>query len=242
MTYDFVIYPAIDLRQGRVVRLQQGDPERQTLYSRDPAGIARSWIAKGARWLHVVNLDGAFGHGTNKNLQALEDIVAACAGETQVQFGGGLRDMDQIAMVLDAGVTRAVVATAAIEDRNFARQAILRFGARIAIALDAEDGILMTRGWQSSSGQSALVYAEQLVTLGAKTIIFTDISRDGMETGVNWITSAELSARTGLSVIASGGVSSLDHVRAVKAAGLDGLIVGRALYENRFSLVEALSC
>ena len=239
---NFIIYPAIDLRNGLVVRLMQGDPSRQTVFSSDPAGIAHQWAAEGAQWLHVVNLDGALGERTTSNREALREILAVCGHRVKIQFGGGLRDLRQIASILEAGVSRVVVGTAILEDPAFAKQASRKFGAQLAFALDVGKGRLRSHGWQKASTQSAMEFAEYLASRGAATLIYTDINRDGMGTGLDWLTAKELGERSGLKIIASGGVASLADVVAAKAAGLSGVIIGRALYEKRFTFSEALSC
>ena len=238
----FIIYPAIDLRSGQVVRLRQGDPDRQTVYSTDPAHTAEQWAAEGAQWLHVVNLDGAFGETARENRRALQEIVGACGELVNIQFGGGLRRIDDIAIALEAGVSRAVVGTAAIEEPGFAASAVKRFDRQVAFALDAEGGRLKTHGWQRAVSQSVNGFAAYLASCGAETVIYTDISRDGMETGVDWLAAKELVQQTGFEVIASGGVASLADVKKVRETDLSGVIIGRALYENNFTLTEALAC
>ncbi|MBL7161015.1 MAG: 1-(5-phosphoribosyl)-5-[(5-phosphoribosylamino)methylideneamino]imidazole-4-carboxamide isomerase [Anaerolineales bacterium] len=240
---EFTIYPAIDLRAGEVVRLKQGRAEEQSTYSNQPGNIAQLWQDAGAQWLHVINLDGAFGENTTKNQAALRSILEVCAGYPKVQFGGGMRDMDSIEQALALGIARVILGTAAIQSPGFARSAIEEFGAgRIAFALDAANGELMTRGWQEKSGVNLLAFAQSLADSGAATLIYTDIQKDGMETGVDWEIAAQLALKTGLETIASGGVAALEDVENTKAAGLDGVIIGRALYEKNFTLEEALRC
>mgnify|MGYP005842654611 FL=1 len=233
-----IIYPAIDLRGGRVVRLKQGDPARLTTYSDDPVETARRWLEAGAAWLHVVNLDGAFGESEDVNLSALEAILRLGA---QVQFGGGMRSLDAVARALDLGVSRAILGTMAVENPDQVAQALARFGAeKIAVGIDARDGLVRTRGWQASSGLPALDLALRIRTLGLRTVIFTDIRRDGLGGGLNLAATKELADASGLDVIASGGVHTLSDVRAVKEAGLAGVIIGRALYDGTIELGEAL--
>lgn len=233
-----IIYPAIDLRGGRVVRLKQGDPARLTTYSDDPVETARRWLEAGAAWLHVVNLDGAFGESEDVNLSALEAILRLGAN---VQFGGGMRSLDAVARALDLGVSRVVLGTIAIENPDVVAEALTRFGAeKIAVGIDALDGLVRTRGWQASSGLPALDLALRIRTLGLRTVIFTDIRRDGLGGGLNLAATKELADASGLDVIASGGVHTLSDVRAVKEAGLAGVIIGRALYDGTIELGEAL--
>jgi len=234
----FTIYPAIDLRGGKVVRLKEGDPARMTSYSDDPAETARRWLDAGAQWLHVVNLDGAFGESDNANRVALEAILKCGA---RVQFGGGMRSLDAIEDVLSLGVTRAILGTIAIEQPDVVADALTRFGAeRIAVGIDARDGLVRTRGWKDNSGVKAIDLALQMRTLGLHTVIFTDVSRDGLGSGLNIPSTCELAEVSGLEVIASGGVHTMDDVIAAKEAGLAGSIIGRALYDGTVDLKRAL--
>lgn len=242
----FTIYPAIDLRGGKVVRLKEGDPARMTSYSDDPAETARKWLGMGAQWLHVVNLDGAFGEGDNANRAALESILKLGA---RVQFGGGIRSIESIADVLRLGVSRAILGTIAVEQPEIVADALTRFGAdKIAVGIDARDGLVRTRGWKDNSGVSAIDLALQMQTLrqaqggavGLRTVIFTDVSRDGLGSGLNIPSTRELAERSGLDVIASGGVHTIDDVIAAKDAGLAGCIIGRALYDGTVDLEKTL--
>ncbi len=240
---EFTIYPAIDLRAGEVVRLKQGRPDQQSNYSSDPAMIAQTWQNAGAGWLHVVNLDGAFEEDSNKNQSALRAILKLSGSDMKVQFGGGMRNLASVAQALDAGVSRVILGTAAIQSPEFAAEALERFSAQsLAFALDAADGELMTRGWQEGSGLDVMDFARTLAEAGARTLIYTNIRKDGMQTGVDWQLTSKIAAGTGLEVIASGGVATLQDVRDVKVAGLKGVIIGRALYEKNFTLEEALEC
>ncbi|MFZ5820947.1 MAG: 1-(5-phosphoribosyl)-5-[(5-phosphoribosylamino)methylideneamino]imidazole-4-carboxamide isomerase [Chloroflexota bacterium] len=234
-----IVYPAIDLRGGKVVRLKEGDPARLTAYSDDPAETARRWLEAGARWLHVVNLDGAFGESEDVNLSALESILKCGA---HVQFGGGMRSLDAIVRALNLGVSRAVLGTIAIEEPDVVAQALTRFGAeKIAVGIDARDGRVRTRGWKDDSGIPALDLARQMRTLGLATVIFTDIRRDGLGSGLNIAATRELADVSGLDVIASGGVHTIADVIAAKDAGLAGCIIGRALYDGTIDLKDALA-
>jgi phosphoribosylformimino-5-aminoimidazole carboxamide ribotide isomerase len=238
---EFTIYPAIDLRNGRVVRLEYGDPERQTVFSDDPVVVAQSWIVQGAQWLHVVNLDGAFEEGGSANWDLLPDVVVL---GTKIQFGGGLRHIEDVGRALDLGVDRVILGTAAVQNPDLVLQAIRRYGPqRVAVGLDAKDGQIRIRGWRSGTALGALHLARQMASLGARMAIHTDIDRDGVLTGVNAVASAELARSSGLKVIASGGVASLDDVRRSKALsddGVAGLIIGRALYDGRVDLAQAI--
>lgn len=234
----FTIYPAIDLRDGKVVRLKEGDPARMTSYSDDPAETAQRWWDAGASWLHIVNLDGAFGESDNVNLDALESILKL---GPRVQFGGGIRSLDSIERVLDLGVSRAILGTIAIEQPDVIAEALKRFGPeRISVGIDARDGIVSTRGWKEDSDIKATELALQMRTLGLDTVIFTDIRRDGLGSGLNIPSTRDLAEQSGLNVIASGGVHTMDDVIAAKDAGLAGTIIGRALYEGTIDLKEAI--
>lgn len=236
---EFTIYPAIDLRGGRVVRLAQGDPSRQTTYSLDPVRAARAWQVAGATWLHVVNLDGAFGEVGNENQQALGQI-AECS--PAVQFGGGMRDLGAVERALALGVARVVLGTAFVEDPDFVAAALAEFGAaRVVVGIDAREGVARVRGWQAAAGIQAMDLARRWADLGGRWLIFTDISRDGMGSGVNVEATVALQQETDLAVIASGGVRTLADVARVRDAGLAGVIIGRALYEGHIRLEEALA-
>ena len=242
----FDIYPAIDLRRGQVVRLELGDPARETVFGDDPAAAARRWIDAGAMWLHVVNLDGAFAEEGRANWEALRAIVAI--GGARVQFGGGLRARDDVAAALNAGVARVVLGTAALESPELLAAVVAEFGAaRVAVGIDARDGRVRVRGWQTATALTPLDVALAARQAGVQTIIYTDIARDGVLSGVNGAATAALAAASGLDVIASGGVSDLDDVARLVALAptaapgrLAGVIIGRALYDGRLDLWEAI--
>jgi phosphoribosylformimino-5-aminoimidazole carboxamide ribotide isomerase len=232
------LYPAIDIRSGRVVRLSQGEAGRETVYHNDPLAVAERFAGQGVSWIHLVDLDRAFGIGDN--LSAIRRIVAQVGGRIRVQLGGGLRSLDQLREGLDLGVARVVAGTAAAMDPSFVPAALSAVGAaRLAVGIDARDGFVAVRGWTETSDLRAGELVRRVVAHGVETIIHTDVSRDGMLGGPDIAGSAELQ-KSGARVIASGGVSSLEDIRAVCRAGLAGAIVGRALYEGRFGLPEAL--
>ncbi len=232
------LYPAIDLRAGRVVRLSQGEAGRETTYGSDPVAQAEQFTAAGARWIHVVDLDRAF--GTGENHAALAAICHRFAGRVQIQAGGGLRSLEAVAAVLDLGVSRAVLGTAAVTDPALVAQAVAASGRdRIAVGLDTKAGRVAIRGWVETSPLTALDVGRRVLADGAGTIIYTDVARDGMLTGPD-LEGAKALQALGASVIVSGGVATLAELRAVRAAGLAGVIIGRALYEARFTLEEAL--
>jgi len=232
------VYPAIDLRGGRVVRLRQGDPSQETEYGTDPTEVAHRWKDAGASWAHVVNLDGAFGEGNAANLAALAGIVPV---GLRIQFGGGLRDLTGLRSVLKLGVTRVVIGTAAVESPALVEAALSEFGAeRITIGIDARSGSVRTRGWQHQTGLTPEDLGRRWADAGVRWLVYTDVARDGMGTGLNVQETARLAEATGLDVIASGGVRSLDDVEQTFEAGLSGVIIGRALYEGQVDLADAL--
>ena len=235
----FTIYPAIDLRGGKVVRLKEGDPRRLTAYSDDPAETARHWLDAGADWLHVVNLDGAFGEKDDANQLALSAILKLGA---KVQLGGGIRSMNAIRKALELGVRRVVLGTIAVEQPDVVEVALKQFSAEvIAGGIDARDGFVRLRGWKEESRVTAPDLALRMQAQGLQTVIFTDISRDGLGSGLNITSTRELAEASGLEVIASGGVKTLDDVHAACEANLAGVIIGRALYERTIDLKAALT-
>jgi len=243
----FDIYPAIDLRRGRVVRLELGDPARETVFGDNPAAMAGRWRDAGARWLHVVNLDGAFAEAGAANWAALAAIVAA--GGVRVQFGGGLRTLDDIAAALDSGAARVVLGTAALASPELLAAAVARFGPeRVAAGIDARDGRVRVRGWQTETAVTPAALALSARAAGVTTVITTDIARDGVLTGVNAEATAALAAASGLAVIASGGARDLGDVARLLALAptaapgrLAGVILGRALYDGHIDLAAALA-
>jgi phosphoribosylformimino-5-aminoimidazole carboxamide ribotide isomerase len=232
------VYPAIDLRRGRVVRLMQGDPERETEYGRDPLRVAQRWLRAGARWLHVVNLDGALDEEAGGNWAALGKIAGAGA---RVQFGGGLRDFAGVSRALELGVSRVVLGTAAVEDPGLVARSLATFGVeRIAVGIDARDGVVRTHGWQRGAGVDAASLGREWAARGVRWAVFTDVTRDGTGGGLNVAATGRLARLAGLQVIASGGVSTLDDVQRAYRAELSGVIIGRALYEGAIRLEDAL--
>ncbi len=238
-----IVYPAIDLRNGRCVRLVQGQASRERVYAADPAAMARTWEEQGAEWLHLVNLDGALGDHAAANMAAVSAILASI--KVPVQFGGGLRSVDDAARLLNAGVARVVLGTVAVRQPDVVEEALARFGpASIAVGIDARKGRVATHGWLETSDVHALDLAQRMARLGVERIVYTDIQRDGTLAGPNIEATRRLAQESGLAVIASGGVSSLDDIRALaqqSSCGIEGVIVGMALYEKRFTLTEALA-
>jgi phosphoribosylformimino-5-aminoimidazole carboxamide ribotide isomerase len=237
----FTIYPAIDLRDGQVVRLQHGDPDKQTTFSSDPIAIAQQWLAAGATWLHVVNLDGAFDEKGTANWAVLPHLTTL---PVHVQFGGGIRSLADVERVLHAGVARVILGTAAIENPDLVGEAVARFGPdHIVVGIDARDGRVKTRGWQTDTAVTPMQLGQQMKERGVRSVIYTDISRDGVLTGVNAEATAQLAQATGLRVIASGGVASLEDVwrcHALANKGIGGVIIGRALYDGKVALRQAI--
>lgn len=238
----FALYPAIDLRRGRCVRLEKGDAGRETVYGDDPLAVARAFADAGAEWVHVVDLDAAFGDGSNRAL--IRKLVAATP--LKVQTGGGLRSEADLEEVLETGAARAVIGTAAIENPQLVRHAVERWGPeRIAVGLDARGRRPAARGWTEESGADLFELAASLVALGARTIVHTDIERDGMLAGPNLALSAALAEASGAEVIVSGGMSGMADVElaaraAAEGRGIAGAIVGKALYEGRIDLARAV--
>ncbi len=278
------IYPAIDLRKGRCVRLRRGDPNAETVFSENPAQMARHWENLGAEWLHVVNLDGAFGGETDfhPKVQRLSPDALEAGGATgefdqglepgedpeesvtdrklpinlqrliqirqavdiPIQFTGGLRSVEDIELAFSLGADRIILGTAAVRDPELVRVALERWGvSRVVVGLDAKDGMVATHGWQQVSKVSAVELGHRMAALGVELALFTDISRDGLLSGVNVQSTATLADLTGMQVIASGGVAGLDDIRALKRHehyGIDGVIIGQALYTNALELPDAI--
>lgn len=240
----FTLYPAIDLRNGQVVRLKQGDPNQQTTYATRPTEAAQRWHAAGAEWIHVINLDGSFGDGVGAaaNRSAIQQICAL--GICKVQTGGGMRTLDDIAAAFDAGATRVVIGTAAVENPPLVGEAIKRYGAEaIVVGLDSKDGMVVTRGWQTGSGILASDLGLQMKEMGAIHALYTEVGRDGLLKGAAAEMTGALAQLTGLSIIASGGVGSLADIEELTQYhrfGVNGVVVGKALYEGRVDLAEAL--
>jgi phosphoribosylformimino-5-aminoimidazole carboxamide ribotide isomerase len=232
------LFPAIDIRSGRVVRLSQGQATRQTVYGTDPSAVAEGFAEQGARWIHVVDLDRAFGAGDNE--ESVGRLLERVRGRVRVQLGGGFRALDRVTRGIELGVDRIVIGTAAAIDPGFLAAVAAEVPSeRVAIAVDARDGRVAVRGWTETSTLRTTELASHALASGISTLIYTDVARDGMLQGPDIPGALELQ-RQGASVIVSGGVSSLDDLRRIAGAGLAGAIVGRALYEGRFDLPQAL--
>jgi phosphoribosylformimino-5-aminoimidazole carboxamide ribotide isomerase len=236
----FIIYPAIDIRGGKCVRLVQGDYNQETVYNENPVEVAKEWEAKGASWIHLVDLDGAkAGHPVN------DELVGRIARSVNVpvQIGGGIRTIADVERYMELGVSRVILGTAAIEDRAFVEEVLARYGEKVAIGIDARDGLVATRGWLETSSVKAEDLAVELAAKGAKTFIFTDISRDGMMGGPNTEAIANLARISGQTVIASGGVSQMSDLTKLAEhtqEGVGGAIVGKALYIGNIDLAQAV--
>ena len=231
------IIPPIDLRNGKCVRLYQGDYSRETVFSEDPAAMAVHWQAQGATRLHLVDLDRAE-TGKLGNTSAIEEIVRAV--QLPIQLGGGIRKLETAERLLGLGIQRVILGTAAVEDPSLVEKACRRFGEGVIISIDARDGYVATRGWQQRTAITTSELVERMAVLGARRFIYTDIVRDGTLTGPNYEAIAELLSKTSLPIIASGGISSLSHLERLAQLGVEGAIVGRALYAGSINLKEAL--
>lgn len=232
-----LIFPAIDLFEGKAVRLLKGEYDRMTVYNDDPLSVARDFAAQGATCLHLVDLEGAKS-GTTPNI----DTIRRLAAETELftEVGGGIRSMDTVRTYLTAGVDRVILGTAAVKDESFLREAVAAYGDRIAVGVDIRDGKVAIHGWTETSEIDAMDFMAHLEEIGVHTVICTDISRDGAMAGTNHDLYRQLSERFSLQIIASGGVSSIEDVRELAARNLYGAIIGKAYYTGALSLREAI--
>lgn len=233
-----IVYPAIDIRKGRVVRLLYGDPKRETVYGDDPVAMAQRWQSAGAEWLHVVNLDGTLGDAEF----ALDTLRGLSGVGLPIQFGGGLRTLDDAQQALDAGATRVILGTMVVKEPELAGAAVERFGAAaVVVALDAKGDQVATHGWQEVSTWTPTDLGKKFAEMGVVHALYTDISRDGDLSGVNVEATAQLARDTGLSVIASGGVATLEDIQRLRETSeIAGVITGKALYSGAFTLEAAL--
>ncbi|NLY92055.1 MAG: 1-(5-phosphoribosyl)-5-[(5-phosphoribosylamino)methylideneamino]imidazole-4-carboxamide isomerase [Firmicutes bacterium] len=237
-----IIFPAIDLKEGHCVRLVQGQKDRKTVYSAKPEEVAKKFEEEGATWLHVVDLDGAF-TGSPQNLKSIEQIAKAV--QIPFQVGGGLRTRDEVKRVLDLGAARVIIGTKAVSTPVFVEELLGEFGPeKIIIGIDAREGMVAVEGWIATAGISAEAFGRTMRELGITTAVFTDISRDGLLAGPNIPAVKNMALKTGLKIIASGGVSSLSHLKALQELeeiGVSGAIIGKALYDGKLSLAEVLT-
>jgi phosphoribosylformimino-5-aminoimidazole carboxamide ribotide isomerase len=236
------IIPAIDIKDGHCVRLRQGDMQSVTVFSEDPAAMAQHWLEQGAQRLHIVDLNGAVA-GKPKNEMAIRELVSVVGDEIPVQLGGGIRDLDTIERYLDDGIGFVIIGTAAVKNPGFLHDACSAFPGHIIVGLDARDGKVATDGWSKMTGHDVLDLARKFEDYGVEAIIYTDIGRDGMLSGINIEATVRLARAVKVPVIASGGLASLDNVRALaeyEADGIAGAIAGRAIYEGTLDFKEAM--
>ncbi|UCH44127.1 MAG: 1-(5-phosphoribosyl)-5-[(5-phosphoribosylamino)methylideneamino]imidazole-4-carboxamide isomerase [Nitrospiraceae bacterium] len=234
-----IVIPAIDLKEGKCVRLLQGKKEEVTIYSDDPPSMARNWQEQGAELLHVVDLDGAF-TGEQHNYEKIKAIRSAI--DIPIEVGGGIRDADRVAQLIDLGVNRTIIGTSAAEKPDMVREICRRFPGKVLVGIDAKDGKVAVKGWVEVTELEAVAFAKQMEGAGAAGIIYTDISRDGMLTGPNVEAMAKMVESVGIPVIASGGVSQLDDIKSLmKINNLWGVITGKALYTGSMKLDEAIA-
>lgn len=234
------LLPAIDLKEGKCVRLKQGDMNQATIFNDDPAKQAESFASEGAEWIHIVDLDGAFA-GRPVNAAAVEEILKAV--DVKIELGGGIRSLETIEMWLKKGVSRVILGTIALRDPDFVKRACLEFPNQIAVGIDAKDGFVAVEGWAETAQMTAADLAKKFESAGVSAIIYTDVARDGVLSGPNLAATVQLARSVSTPVIVSGGVSSLDDIRACKAEeknNIIGVIAGRAVYDNRFTVREAV--
>ena len=232
------IYPAIDIKDSKCVRLTQGKFDNVTVYGDSPAQMAKKWEACGADFIHVVDLDGAL-DGKWTNGDAIKEICSCV--KAKVQTGGGVRTMEDIKERLDCGIWRVIIGTAAVKNPRFVKEAVEKFGAEhIAVGIDAKDGFVATHGWEKVSSEPAVEFAKKMADFGVKTIIYTDIATDGMLTGPNKEAMAQMAAAVNADIIASGGIGSEEDIFSLEDSGVEGVIVGKALYTDRVDLKKVL--
>ena len=231
------IYPAIDIKDGKCVRLFKGLFSDATIYADDPVEMAKRWESEGGEYIHVVDLDGALkGHGVNSGI-----IKKICSSvNVPVQTGGGIRNMEDVEYMLQCGVQRVIIGTSAVKDKDFVKSAVNKYREKIVVGIDAKDSMVAIEGWEKVSGFKAVDFAKEMEELGVSTIVYTDIATDGTLMGPNLAAMEEMVKNTGLSVIASGGVGDITHLKALSQTGVEGVIVGKALYTGGVDLREAL--
>ncbi len=236
-----LLIPAIDLKEGHCVRLKQGDMDQSTTFSEDPAAMARTWLDRGARRLHLVDLDGAFA-GQPKNEVAIRKILRQVGSEVDVQLGGGIRDLDTIERYLDAGLRYVIIGTAAVKNPGFLQDACTAFGGHIIVGLDAREGKVATDGWSKLTRHDVLDLGKKFEDYGVESIIYTDIGRDGMLSGINIEATVKLAQALSIPVIASGGLTNMQDIEALCAVadqGIEGVICGRAIYSGDLDFAAA---
>lgn len=232
------IYPAIDIKDGKCVRLLRGNFDDVTVYGDDPVQMAKKWESLGGEFIHVVDLDGAL-KGTGVNAEAIKNIARSVS--VPVQTGGGIRNMEDIESRIASGVNRVIIGTKAVSDADFVRQAVAKYGDKIVIGIDAKDGMVAVEGWEKTSNFTAVEFAKKMADIGVKTIVYTDIATDGTLMGPNVAAMSEMVKETGIDIIASGGIGSIEHIKSLVPTGVEGVIVGRALYTGNVSLEDAVA-
>ena len=231
------IYPAIDIKDGKCVRLLRGSFDDVTVYGDNPAEMARKWESLGGEYIHVVDLDGALkGHGVNA--EAIKEICKAV--NVPVQTGGGIRSISDIEAKLECGISRVIIGTKAVSDAEFVKDAVKRYGDKIVIGIDAKDGMVAIEGWEKTSEYQAVEFAKKMEEIGVKTIIYTDIATDGTLMGPNVDAMREMVNNTNMDIIASGGIGNIEHIKALIPTGVEGVITGRALYTGNINLCDAI--
>ena len=231
------IYPAIDIKDGKCVRLLKGEFDKVTVFGDDPVEMALKWEKQGGEFIHVVDLDGAVkGHGVNAEI--IKKICQSVG--VPVQTGGGIRTMEDIEAKLACGINRVIIGTKAVSDAEFVKRAVEKYGDRIVIGIDAKDGMVAVEGWEKTSDFKAVEFAQKMEEIGVKTIVYTDIATDGTLAGPNIDAMREMAENTSMDIIASGGVGSLEHIKSLVPTGVEGVIVGRAIYTGNVDLAEAV--
>ena len=234
-----IIFPAIDLKDGKCVRLTQGRFDESIIYSSNPVEVAKSFENDGAKYLHIIDLNGAESND-NKNLDTIKEIIKNIS--IPIQVGGGIRSVEKATKILDAGVSRIIIGTSAIEDFDMLKVLVEKYSEKVIVSIDANHQKVATRGWSTQTEVNAIDLSKKLEKIGIKTIVYTDISKDGMMQGPNFLDYLELSKKSNLNIIASGGVSSLNDVLKLNEIGLYGAIIGKAIYESKINLKEVISC
>lgn len=232
-----IIFPAIDIKDNKCVRLLQGDFDKVNVYGNDPSLMAKKWEDKGAKFLHIVSLNGARGEG-NVNDESIKKLLSTV--NIPIQMGGGIRSKERVKELLDLGVDRVILGSVAIKDKELLKDLISQYKEKIVVSVDAKNGKVATQGWEEVSDVNSLDFCKELEEMGVKTIVYTDISKDGMMVGPNFDIYEKLSKETNLDIIASGGVTSIEDVKKLKAMDLYGVIIGKSLYENKIDLKEVL--
>lgn len=232
-----ILFPAIDIRDGKCVRLIQGDYDQEIIYNDSPTAMAKEWEQQGAAYIHVVDLDGAK-TGDSSNKEAIRAIAASVS--VPVQVGGGIRNMEIVDAHIASGVSRVIIGTAAIQNQNFLREAVKKYGDKIAVSIDARNGFVATDGWTELSDVKAVDLLQQLVGIGVKTVVYTDILKDGMLQGPNLVELEMMNNASSIDIIASGGVSTEQDIVKLRELNMYGAIIGKALYEGKLSLVKLL--